>query len=323
MVVAVLLALYCVFAALALPRLLGRAAWADRAPRLAIVLWQAASASAVVSALLAVFAVVVPASLVGHGLAGLFDACMALVEVCAELLNDPSAPNAAAAGAGLAAGGLVLARLAYAGGAVLLGARRERRRHAGALALLGRHDDGLGATVVDYEERIAYCVPGRRGQAVITTGALRSLAPPQVAAVLAHERAHLRGRHHLVLAAAESLTRAFPRVPLFERARTEIGRLVELLADDMAARHHPRDQLAAALVRLATGRAPAFALGAGGETALERVRRMLHPQPPLERRERVTGLLAVASLLAGPAALAAAPAVSAFLAHHCHALLTL
>ncbi|MEV0385429.1 hypothetical protein [Nonomuraea sp. NPDC050643] len=80
---------------------------------------------------------------------------------------------------------------------------------------------------------------------------------------------------------------------------------------------------AATLVRLATGRAPAFALGAGGETALARVRRMLHLQAPLDRRERLTGLVAVASLPTGPAALAAAPGLSVFLAHHCHALLGL
>lgn len=117
--------------------------------------------------------------------------------------------------------------------------------------------------MVDYDERLAYCLPGRKGHAVITTGALASLAPEQVAAVLAHEQAHLRGRHHLVLAAAEALALAFPRLPLFEQARIEVARLVELLADDVAARRHPRIHIAAALIRLATGRVPAFALGAG------------------------------------------------------------
>jgi hypothetical protein len=316
MTVAVILALYGVFAALVLPRFLKRATWADRAPRLAIAMWQAASASVIVSALLSAFAVAVPASVVGHGLAGLFEAC-------AAMLSDEATLNTTSTRAGFIAGGLVLTRLAYTGGAVLLSARRERRRHAEALTLLGRHDLGLDAVVVDYEERMAYCLPGRNGHAVITTGALRSLAPEQVAAVLAHEQAHLRGRHHLVLAAAETLTRAFPRLPLFEQTRAESARLVELLADDVAARHHPRVHIAAALVRLATGRVPAFALGAGGETALTRVRRMLHPQAPLDRRERLAGLLAVTALLAGPATLAAVPGVSVFLAHHCHSFLDL
>ncbi|MGP4104590.1 M56 family metallopeptidase [Nonomuraea sp. KM90] len=315
MIVAILLALYGVFAALVLPGLLRRAPWADRAPRLAIAMWQAAGASVVISALLSAFAVAVPASVVGHGLAELFEAC-------AALFHDVVTMSSATTWAGLVVGGLVLARVAYTGSAVVLRTRRERRRHAEALALLGRHDHDLDALVVDYDERLAYCLPGRNGHAVITTGALRSLAPEQVAAVLAHERAHLRGRHHLVLAGAEALARAFPRVPLFEQARVEVARLVELLADDVAARRHQRIHIATALVGLATGQVPAFALGAGGETALTRVRRMLHPQAPLGRRERIAGRLAVTALLAGPAALALAPGVAAFLVHHCHSLLS-
>ncbi|MEV0388039.1 M56 family metallopeptidase [Nonomuraea sp. NPDC050643] len=316
MTVAIVLALYVVFAALTLPRLLRRAAWADRAPRLAIAMWQAAGVSVIASALLSAFAAAVPASVVGHGLAELFEAC-------AALLSDEAALNSTSARVALVVGGLILTRVAYMGAAVLLRARRERRRHAEALTLLGRHDFDLDALVVDYDERLAYCLPGRKGHTVITTGALRSLAPEQVAAVLAHERAHLRGRHHLVLAISEAMARAFPRVPLFEQARREVARLIELLADDVAARRHQRVHLAAALVGLATGKVPAFALGAGGETALTRVRRMLHPQAPLGRRERITGVLAVTTLLSGPATLATAPGVVAFLAHHCHSFLTL
>ncbi|RSN12634.1 peptidase M48 [Nonomuraea sp. WAC 01424] len=316
MTVAIVLALYGAFAALAGRRLLRRAAWPGRAPRLAIALWQAASVSVLVAALLSVFAAVVPADTVGHGLAGLFAAC-------AGMLGHGARPSVTAAATGLLAAGLVLTRVACTGGAVLTRARRARRRHSEALALLGRHDHDLDAVVVDYDERLAYCLPGRNGHSVITTGALRCLAPEQVAAVLAHEQAHLRGRHHLVLAGAETLARAFPRVPLFEHARAEITRLVELLADDVAARRHDRVHIAAALVGLATGRVPGFALGAGGETALTRVRRMLSPQAPLDRWRRTAGALTVTALLTGPAVLAATPGVSAFLAHHCHELLTL
>ncbi|MEU4576553.1 M56 family metallopeptidase [Nonomuraea sp. ATR24] len=314
MIVAVILALHCVAGALALPRLLRRAGWADRAPRRAIAMWLAACGSVPVSALLAVFAAAVPGPVVGHGLAG-------WLEICAAMFAGDARPDLARVLAALAVATSVVVWGSCAGGAVLAGARRERARHAEALSLLGRHDNRLGALVVDHDERLAYCVPGRRGQAVITTGALRSLAPEQVAAVLAHERAHLRGRHHLLLAAAETFARACPRVPLFAEARAEVARLVELLADDVAARRHPRAHLAAALVRLATGRAPAAALGAGGETALLRIRRMLSPQPPLGRRERLTGGLTVTLLLAGPATLAAAPGLSALLVHHCHAVL--
>ncbi|GGL59787.1 M56 family metallopeptidase [Planomonospora parontospora] len=313
MIVSMVLVLYAVAAVLVLPRLLSRGAWAERAPRLAICVWLAACASAIASMVLAGVAAAVPGSVVGHGLAGFFEAC-------AAMLSGGTALASAEARLALLGSGLIIARFTYCAAAVLLRARRERRHHAQMLALLGCHDGELGAVVLTYDEPAAYCVPGRRGRAVITTGALQSLAPEEVAAVLAHERAHLRGRHHLVLAAAEALVRAFPGLPLFERARAEVARLIELLADDVAARRHPRIHIASALVRLATGQTPAFMLGAGGETALTRVRRMLGPEVPLCRRERLAGMVAVAVLLAGPAAIAALPGVSSFVAHHCHQL---
>lgn len=316
MIAATVLAVYTFAAAVALP-LLGRrvASRADRAPRLAIAAWLAAAVSVVASAVLSALAFAVPADVVGHGLAGLF-------EMCAAMLTDGSGVSRAGVAALLAAAA-VLTRLVWCGVAVLSRTGLERREHAALLGLLGRRDRDLGAIVLDHEERLAYCVPGRHAETVITTGALRSLSDEQVAAVLAHERAHLRGRHHLVLAAAQALDRAFPRVPVFGAAKVEIARLIELLADDVAARRHPRVQIAAALVGLATGRAPAFALGAGGATALVRVRRMLNPERPLRRAERLVGVLAVGALLGGPALVALVPGIASFLVHHCHSLLSL
>lgn len=315
MMTSVVLAGYAVLAALLLPRLLRRMRWADRAPRLAISVWLAACVSAVASAVFAGLTVAIPADTVGHGLLQMF-------EMCAALLGDGTEVPAASLGFRLAvlASGLVAARAAYCVGAVLIKAGRERHRHAAALDILGRRDGDLGAVVVDFGEPLVYCVPGRNGKAVITTAALASLLPQHVAAVLAHERAHLRGRHHLVLAVAGGLARAFPRLPLFAAAREETVRLIELRADDVAAHRHPRAHIAAALVGLATGRVPAFALGAGGDNALTRVRRMLHPAAPLGRREKLMGKAMVGVLAMGPAVVAAIPGVGSFVAHHCHTL---
>ncbi|GLW11585.1 hypothetical protein Misp01_67130 [Microtetraspora sp. NBRC 13810] len=314
MIVAMLLALYAALGVVALPRLLSQVAWFERAPRLAIAMWQAACASVVVSALLAALAVAVPASVLGHGLADFFEAC-------ATLLSHGVPFTSASARIALLLAGVLVVRITYCAACVLLSARRERRRHAEMLAIVGRHDSRLGAMVVDYDECMAYCLPGRHGLPVITTGALRTLTSAQTAAVLAHEHAHLRGRHHLVLAAVRTLVRAFSGAPLFARASSEIARLVELLADDVAARGHPRVHIAAALVGLATGRVPDFALGAGGETALVRVRRLLDPVEPLRQRERLVGILTIGVLLAGPAAVAAMPGVRAFLAHYCESFI--
>ncbi|MFF5209545.1 M56 family metallopeptidase [Streptosporangium sp. NPDC000396] len=311
MMAAAVLALYAVVAVVLFPRLLSRGEWAERAPRLAISVWLAACISAVASVVLSALAAAIPANVIGHGLAKFFEAC-------ADMFSDDMALTSPGARAALFGAALVSARIIYCGVAILVRTRRERRQHADMLNILGHHDGKLGAVVLDHDEAAAYCLPGRKGRAVITTAALRSLAAEEVAAVLAHERAHLRGRHHLVLAATEAFSQAFPRLPLFTRARNEAARLIELLADDVAARRHSRIHIAAALVRLATGRAPAFTLGAGGETALTRVKRMLSPAAPLGRRERMVGLAAVALLLAGPVVVAAVPGLRSFLAHHCH-----
>ncbi|GAA1017519.1 hypothetical protein Aple_032030 [Acrocarpospora pleiomorpha] len=313
--IALTLAAYAVLATTLLPRLLARARWTDRAPRLAIILWLAGCTSAIASAILATVATAVPSDTIGHALASVVEACFMLLDHG----FDPAAMPLAA-WLVLATGGLVAVRAAYSVGKVLFTAWRERRQHAEMLVILGRHDHDLDAIVLEYGEPLVYCLPGRQAKTVITTAALRALRPEHLTAVLAHERAHLRGRHHLVLGLVDGLARAFPGLPLFAKARSEIVRLVELHADDVAARHHPRLHIAAALVSLATGRAPAGALAAGGETALARVRRMLHPAAPLCRREKFAGIVAVGVLLAGPATVAALPGVSALIAHHCHTL---
>ncbi|MEV6157949.1 M56 family metallopeptidase [Nonomuraea sp. NPDC052129] len=315
MTVALVLVVYAVGAATVLPRLLVKAAWAERAPRLAISMWLAADISAVLSAVMAALSAAIPGDAVGHGLARLF-------EVCKQFLGHGSDVDVASAGFRLAVlvSGFITARTVFCVIRVLLTSRRERARHSEMLSLLGRRDGELDAVVLEYDEPLAYCLPGRANKAVITTAALHALPPEHVAAVLAHERAHLRGRHHLLLALAEGLAKAFPALPLFATAKAEVARLVELRADDVAAGQHPRLHLAAALVGLATGRVPAFALGAAGENALSRVRRMLNPAAPLHRRERLVGTVAVTLFLAGPAALAVFPGVSALIAHHCHTL---
>ena len=94
-------------------------------------------------------------------------------------------------------------------GAVL----RDRRRHRALLSLLAHGDPKVpGALVVDYPAAAAYCVPGLRSRIVISAGALDLLDQAELAAVLAHERAHLRERHDLVLLPFTALARALPLV---------------------------------------------------------------------------------------------------------------
>lgn len=66
---------------------------------------------------------------------------------------------------------------------------------------------------------------GRR-RIVLTTDALRCLDDAELEAVLAHERAHLRQGHHLVLAFAAAIRDTFPFPLLFTVAAGELSRLV-------------------------------------------------------------------------------------------------
>jgi hypothetical protein len=76
------------------------------------------------------------------------------------------------------------------------------------------------------------------GVVVLTEGLTRHLDADAVAAVLAHERAHLAGRHHLVLASAEALRATLSLVPLFRQAPRAIGELLELVRLDRLRHGH-------------------------------------------------------------------------------------
>lgn len=296
-------------------RLTRRLSWLDRAPRLGLVIWQTASLSVLAGVVLAGLTSVVPVLGASRDLADLLDACQMM------LLSHYGAPGRPAeAYAGLVVAlGVTLWTVAHIAVA-LVRTGRERRGHARMLAVLARRHPGLDALVLEHDQPLAYCLPGRHRCVVLTTGVLARLDEAQVAAVLAHERAHLAGRHDLAVNLAAALGRAFPGVPLFRAAREEIGKLVELRADDVAAGRHDRLTVAAALVAVASGRAPSAALGAGGPAALLRVRRMLAPHQPLPLRSRLVGLSGAGLLAVLPLILATNPLITALLERHCHFL---
>jgi Zn-dependent protease with chaperone function len=135
-------------------------------------------------------------------------------------------------------------------------ARKQTRAHGQAARIVGRALPGTDAVVLDDPRPAAYCAAGT---IVVTSGALGVLDDDQLAAVLAHERGHLRGRHHLLTLVLRGLTAAFPGVPLFTRGPAEVARLAEMSADDIAARTAGRPALITALIAIATGQAARIA----------------------------------------------------------------
>jgi Zn-dependent protease with chaperone function len=291
-----LLAAYAAAAGLLAPAAL-RGRWAARSPRLAISLWLVLPASWLVAVVLAVLAATAPSRLMwlgpppgGH-----------------SLLSGPVPGGAVAAVAGLLLAAAVVLRAGWFVAVELARVRRGWREHAALVAAAGRPCPGLGVTVLDQDAPAAYCVPCGRYRVVVSAGALAVLGTEQLQAVLAHERAHLRCRHHLMLAVAVALARAFPRVPLLAQAGPQLGALAEMAADDAAARRHDPGHLAAALVILARVGTRPPALAAGGPAAIARIQRLL--APPQQRQARRARLAAAALLF--PAAIACLPLIIA------------
>src|SRR6266542_3862226 len=224
---------------------------------------------------------------------------------------------AARRGAGVCgvAGVALVGRLVVCGVRLARAGAVRRREHLHVLALAGRRSAELGATVVECAEPAAYMLAGRDRRVVVTTGAVDALSAGELAAVLAHERAHAAGRHDLLLAGVRLLRAAFPHVVLFAVARAQLGRLVELRADDFAVASHPRISLARALVAMAThtGAAasvvPVGAVAAAGGDAAERLRRLLEPPARLSSLQRAAVAAGIAALALAPAALLVAAQV--------------
>ena len=310
---AAVLLTYAVVVTAAARRLLGGGDWTSCAPRLAIALWQAVGFSAVGSVALAG---VVLASAAGGGVAEFFHACVATL---GGQYRQPEPQLAAAAGVLLAAG--TGGRIATCLFLELRAARRARLRQLRAISLVARPCPGRAALVLDHAVPAAYCLPGRRPVVVVTSGALHRLQPAELDAVLAHEVAHIRGRHHLLVATSAALTRAFPIVSVFAAGHAEVVRLVELIADDAALRRHDRITLAHALLALAgDDGAPASTLAAGGAGALARMHRLLNPVRPLGTWQSIGAALVVTTLLVAPLLIAILPGFAVLPSAYCPAV---
>jgi Zn-dependent protease with chaperone function len=287
--------------------------WLARAPRLGATLLLAVAWSILVALFLAGLTIALPGTALSSGLSHLLDAC--ILRLRAAYVTPG---GAAAAGAGLTLSAAIATRTGWALATVVRGRRAERRRQRTLIALCGRRTPSRGAVILDQPQPAAYCVAGRTNAVVVTSGALDLLTPEQVAAVLAHEQAHRQGRHHRALAAAALAERALPELPLMRQLPRQVRRLLELHADDTAARGHDPQTLATALVAFASAQAgrpagvtPASALAAADGDTAERIRRLILPPTTLSRRRRRTVRAAVAAFGVIPLLVALTPAAIA------------
>jgi Zn-dependent protease with chaperone function len=254
------------------PAMLARATWPSRAPRAAIVLWQAIALAAVLSAFSAGISIASRLFVPGHD-----GRPTATIASEIDVLGWPLWITYLAV---FALTLVIGARLAMAIVQVAIATRRRRAHHRMVVDLVGKSRKwahsraGDGLRILDVEQPLAYCLPGVRSRVVVSEGTLTTLADNEIAAILSHERAHLRARHDLVLEMFTAVHAAFPRFVRSASALDAVRLLIEMLADDAAVRAAGPTPLARALVACATGRTPAGALAAGGPTTVVRVRRL-------------------------------------------------
>lgn len=311
MIPALALGVFAVLANSVGSRLLHDASWTRRAPGLGIVVWQALTMSVVLAIVLAGLALALPPLHVTDGLASLIDACVAALH---QQYRTPGGIGPSIAGAILALG--VAGRCTYYTVSALRTMRRDRLTQYQHLTLAGRYDHTWQVSIVDHHAPAVYCIPGRRSTIVFTSSAVATLDDEQTRAVIAHEHAHLRGRHDLVLALAGALRRAWPRLACLRIGQGELARLVEMRADDVALRTTDRLVLAKAVVSLADRPLPLGALGAGG-SALARVHRLVDPPRSIRWQGRLLVAATAVTLLVLPLAIAAEPAAVAAAMSYC------
>ncbi|OXM59713.1 M56 family metallopeptidase [Amycolatopsis vastitatis] len=140
---------------------------------------------------------------------------------------------------------------------------------------LDEHDPAAGIIILRGKEPVAFSAPGRGGRIAISSGMLDALTPAERDALLAHERAHLRLRHHRFLIA---ITLAAALNPLLRPLCSAARFALERWADEAAAQDiGDRTVVAKAVAKAAlAGRPePGFALAATGGPVPRRVSALL------------------------------------------------
>lgn len=175
--------------------------------------------------------------------------------------------------------------------------RRRRRRktapHVDQLRLLAAGAPARDPLWVRDDRPLAMSIGGRPGVIVMSDSLRHHLTPGALAATLEHERAHLRGRHHLLVAIVETLAAALPMSPLLRAAPAALEDLIELAADAHAARRCGPAAVQEALSRLTGQPTPAVGLAMASRLTQARLRRLATGSVGATRAMRIAGCTAV------------------------------
>ncbi|MDE3202661.1 MAG: M56 family metallopeptidase [Acidobacteriota bacterium] len=195
---------------------------------------------------------------------------------------------------------VIAAAILVAQGAALLRSGVTHGRLLGQ-AWWASHRATAALVVIDEPQPTAYAVPGWPGRIITSTGLLSTFSAAERRAVLAHEQAHLDGRHDLHLTAASvaaSVNPLLAGVPAATRLATERW------ADETAALAvGDRRTVAETIARTAASAPPPgrqmLTFGAAREDTLQRITALLDPPPA---RHPVRGLALAAVVVVAVAA---------------------
>lgn len=306
MTTAVWLLLYGATLAWLAPPILGRMTASGISPRMGAAAWIAAVAAALVTWLVALaLAIGATADSVHTG---------AVVTLCLELFGF-SDHTRMAGPIGLltliVAATLTLGLVALRVCRCISRLRARSHEHAQAARIIGRPTGHPNVVMVEDDRPAAYCVVGRPNAIVVTSAALRSLSRSELKAVLAHENAHISGRHHYILIVLRAVALTLPRLPLFARAERCVAELLEMCADDTAARRVGTRPLLTGLIALAGHQPVAYdGLAAAATAVVTRAQRLVTPtRSHVQWRHRIC-------LAAMICAVVAAPTLFQVLCHH-------
>jgi hypothetical protein len=252
-----------------MPRLLDRVDLLRRDPVLLIACWLLSMAGVLLSTLGCVILLLLP-----HN--GQRSALTTLLHCWDEVQHrTPQQVDIAGGLLGAALVGATAVRIVVVGRRICRSRAIASREHAAILRSAARVVEGSPRTLwLSHDQPMAFSLAGRPGVVVATEALTRHLTPEAVAAVLEHERAHLRHKHHLLISVIDALSAVLVFVPLFRQAPATIRALVELAADATAARSCGAAAVQAALLGVAQHGVPGSALAMAREAIDIRLARL-------------------------------------------------
>lgn len=268
----VCLVAYAVVAVIVAPLLLTRGRWRLFRPAIALAAWKAAFGSGLAALALGLIGTVATAVHYSVMTAGPHTAYHGLRGVEATLVVVVAWIALGVVG-GMASLVFTMAEPIEAG----------KREAYGQLARLVAADgrsiepyEGVPVVCVPSRLPLATAVPGARPQIVVSSALCAALSPAELAAVTAHEHAHLRLKHARVAHLARMNALCLPWLAAAREFERATRLLIELIADDRSARRHGAEVLADALIVVAGLR--------DDESLLLRARRVrMNGAPPASR----------------------------------------